>query len=623
MNKRKAMKIKTLLIAALLSCGSLAFGATIPETGIDYEVSDTSPENKFDWQIRNGEARYFRINYLQYGEVMSLTNGDGTATLYLKASNSTNVYAFTGTIYNATAGAVRVLWPSTNSLPVAIYDAEFGVPELPSVNLAAKGQIKVLDGINTNDPSVSPAFLIGVQQIFAGTGVSLAPTNGRGSVTVSATGSGTTNGIGGTNINVALIGNQIRIDHADMDALADIDNSGATVPQDWQFDPDHGHPTNQTSIDLYTLLAKLIDQQATSNLLNTTRTEYLFTSNLLVTTRAEYLATSNLLNVTRTEYLFTSNLLDTTRTEMGVISNKAGLWVAVSNSVIYADSHVPWTDTLNAWNQDFTNVKQKIEFNSGGTKKKQIQTTGTDHAIELVAGGTKVLIADEDYIVPGVARITLGSGNGLYFEIVNGSTLFRVSTNGTVIGTVTSGVWNATAIDYAYLPISASDTQAWWLANSWGDHAVNGYHDAVQLTNSANADWLGAFNGQSAGYYTDDANITNKLWAWGYTDPAPTNVPVWSAIQRSAVLTNASTIVGIRGMTGTNEVNVNVVKWATPTNTMDDYAVIWTNLALTKAHTNFQGLSIPIAVGESFGTVVITNASGGAALWFSADFSTP
>lgn len=199
-------RLYLLLTIWLLALGS-AFAVV---TGFDCEVSDTSPANTWGtWYIIRGESRYLQVNYLQNGAVLPLTNsGIDSVYLSLKASDSTNVYLIAGSVYSATGGSVRVQWSSTNAVPVALYNAEFQVPDVLEVNMAAHGKIKVEAGNSTGVTNVTPYFYPDpVTKIVPGTNVTISPPTGKGEVTINATDTGSTEVIeAGTGITVTTNG---------------------------------------------------------------------------------------------------------------------------------------------------------------------------------------------------------------------------------------------------------------------------------------------------------------------------------------------------------------------------------------------------------------------------------
>jgi hypothetical protein len=157
---------KTVLLLWLFAVN--LFADAIPESTFTCEVSDTSENNRFDWDIIRGEGRYLRVVYTQYTTNMnlgSLTN----VYLYLKASNSTNRYSITGAVQVAASGSVRVLWATSNAVPVAVYWAEFGVPENSDVNLAARGKINVFEGTGTAIPTNPPWASVETDPVFNST----------------------------------------------------------------------------------------------------------------------------------------------------------------------------------------------------------------------------------------------------------------------------------------------------------------------------------------------------------------------------------------------------------------------------------------------------------------------
>ncbi len=187
--------MKKYIIYFLLILSSVALG-DYPVTGFDCEVSDTSPENTWTtWNIIRGGSRYLQINYLQNGDVLPLTNaGISTVNLSLKASDSTNVYLLAGSVHSATGGSVRVLWSSTNAVPAALYNAEFLVPDVLEINMAARGKIKVAAGNSTGWTNETPYFFPDpVTRIIAGDNITISPTGGKGDVTINAEGGSDTN----------------------------------------------------------------------------------------------------------------------------------------------------------------------------------------------------------------------------------------------------------------------------------------------------------------------------------------------------------------------------------------------------------------------------------------------
>jgi hypothetical protein len=153
--------IHILLMFAMPLCLT---AATIPTTYFSCEVTDTSTDNQFSWRMIRGEARYFQVTYFENDVAANLSDASSTnnVTLWLKASDSTNTYAITGGIISSpSSGVVRVLWPSSNVPPAAIYSAEFAVPDSPDVNLAARGKITVVDGTASGTTTAMPAYMAG------------------------------------------------------------------------------------------------------------------------------------------------------------------------------------------------------------------------------------------------------------------------------------------------------------------------------------------------------------------------------------------------------------------------------------------------------------------------------
>ncbi|MCK5644394.1 MAG: hypothetical protein KAJ19_26580 [Gammaproteobacteria bacterium] len=187
--KKIIMAVIFALMLATLT-GFVCFAATLPVTSFNCEVSDTSPDNVFSWDIIRGEARWFQTIYYQDGVVMDLSDADPTnAYLYLKASDSSNVYQIVGSVYtDPTNGIVRILWASTNAVPAALYNMEFAVPDLLNINLASRGKLRVKDGTGSGVETNTPFYPTLVTKIIAGTGVSVTPAGGTGEVTVNATG---------------------------------------------------------------------------------------------------------------------------------------------------------------------------------------------------------------------------------------------------------------------------------------------------------------------------------------------------------------------------------------------------------------------------------------------------
>jgi len=181
---------KIIITFWFLIAAGIAGADTVPVTQRDCEVSDTTDNNRFSWVQYRGEARYYQTKYFQNGDVFDLSGVNTNAYLSLKASNSTNSYSITGSVYNATSGIVRVLWPSDIVLTQGVYNAFFGVPGSGEVNLASRGKIEVRDGNAAGTPTATPYYPQPVIKIIAGAGVSVSPTTGVGAVTISASGGG-------------------------------------------------------------------------------------------------------------------------------------------------------------------------------------------------------------------------------------------------------------------------------------------------------------------------------------------------------------------------------------------------------------------------------------------------
>lgn len=148
---------KALACLALMALPCLA--ATIPTTSYICEMSDTSSDNQFDWNIIRGESRYFQVQYQQNGTNANLSDASSTnAYLYLKASDSTNTYRVDGYITDTSNGVVRVLWAATNAPKASVYMVEFAVPDSPEVNLAARGKLTVKNGTGSGVATNMPYY---------------------------------------------------------------------------------------------------------------------------------------------------------------------------------------------------------------------------------------------------------------------------------------------------------------------------------------------------------------------------------------------------------------------------------------------------------------------------------
>ena len=242
----------------------------------------------------------------------------------------------------------------------------------------------------------------------------------------------------------------------------------------------------------------------------------------------------------------------------------AYLWVNTnSNGFDYVEAHSNEWDDAWSW----------VTGNSNAFDYVQSRTSTWDTAVQTVTAGTNI-----DIVTNGTAR-TISAGSGLATDAeLAGAT----GTNIVIVGTITQGVWNGTAIADGYLVKTGDWTGTFdgqegiWYVNignqtgtmtdavmdtivrvgtvTSGTWTATAIGDAYITKTGA---WTGTFDGQEGAWYRSFANVTNVTYVCNLTIQDPTNnLAYYLPNPWGADVTLVEAFVQCVGMTG----NVDVIR---------------------------------------------------------------